>query len=345
MDNTRQGHPRTQGMHQDMQIRDIQRHAAQETAQAADRGGLNVAMVVNVNPLGHVQLEGFTMANGDGTWFGVLNHITPRPGEFAIYGYVQGVPMVLGVVPTDETTPWRGPRSGLPDTFFIDDFEVGNYSAGGWPGTGKWTWANTAGSSYSLGYGSDVHPGHAQLGAGNAAGEYAYSHLLQNSIRPESIAEAEWMVQINPGLQSVASGLWEIGFTDHGLNLTQAIIARCDYNQNATWGSSWGFGQEQAALVGGAYTKVGDTGVNVVAAHWYKINFKHLLTPGEWRLTVTDVTDPVNPIEGVAEATGFQTTVLTTPYMRSYNRVATGEKWMYIDYVWWARRGLLRGAR
>jgi hypothetical protein len=302
-------------------------------------------MVTNVNPLGHVQLEGFTMANGDGTWFGVLNHVTPKPGEFAIYGYVQGVPMVLGVVPTSETTPWRGPRSGLPDTFFWDDFEVGNNAGGGWPGTGKWTWSVTGSSSYSLGSGVNSHPGVAALGAGNAPGEFSYSHTLNALIRPESIVEAEWMIQINPSLQSVASGLWEVGFTDNGINLTQAIIARCDYNLNATWGSTWGFGQEQASLVGGAYTKVGDTGVNVVAAHWYKINFKHLLTPGEWRLTVTDVTDPVNPIEGEAEATGFQTTVATVPYMRSYNRSTNGEKWMYIDYVWWARQGLLRGAR
>jgi hypothetical protein len=338
MDSFKSGNARTMKMHQEMQIRNTQRHAAQETAQAADRGGLNVAMVTGVSPTGGVQLEGFTMAGGNGTWFGVLNHVTPRVGEFVVYGYVQGVPVVFGVAPSECTTPWRGPRSGLPDYFFKDDFDIGSTAGGGWIGNGHWTWAFAAGSSISLGSGTDDHPGVVNLGAGNAVDQYSYSHILSVIHRPEAISEAEWMIRVNSASQAVANGLWQVGFTNSGTAGTQGIICRHD-PAIAGWSSTtWNFEQTFAGT-----TNMGDTGVPVITDHWYKINFKHLPAPGSWRLTVTDVTDPTNPIEGQVEASGFQTTVPVLPWHRVYNRGTNGEKWMVVDYVWWSRLGLKRG--
>lgn len=340
MDTMRSGHPRTLQMHQEMQVRNIQRHAAQETAQSVSRDGFNVAMVTDVNPMGGVQLEGFTKEDGSGTWFNVLNHVTPQPGEFAIYAYIKGVPFVLGVPPTPSTTPWRGPRSGLPDTFFFDDFDVGNTSGGGWIGSGRWTWGVGLSSAVALASGANDHPGHLSLVAGNSLNTYAYSTTLAPLILPESISEAEWMVKINAAAQPVASGHWSVGFTDSPSALTNCILAICDYSTTG-WGANWCLAQAGS----GAKTNVGDTGVPVVAAHWYKINLKHRVGAGRWRLTVTDVTDANDPIEGEAEANEFQSTIATYPFQQAFNRGTNGEKWMYVDYVWWARLGLRRGGR
>jgi hypothetical protein len=335
MDDLRSGNPRTLGMHQEMAIRNIQRASAQETRMAVTREALNVSMVIATNAQSDVQLESFYEAETGGPWFSCLNHVTPRVGDMVVFTYLKGAPIVLGMIP-NEFSSWRAPRTGLPDTFFFDDFEIGNVSAGGWLGEAKWTWATVSGS-IALNAGSAIRPGHAALGAGNAATAYTYSHLLTNIMYLESLAEAEWMVQTNNAGQLVTGGLWQCGFTDHGLNVSQALVAMCDENQ-AGWGGNWCLMQSNPTT----WVNMGDTGVKVVTNHWYKINFKRLGL-GWWRLTVTDVTDLNVPIMGEVEAKGFQTTVAVTPWHRVYNRVANGEKWLSVDYVWWSRLGLKRG--
>jgi len=334
MDDLRSGNPRTLGMHQEMAIRNIQRASAQETRSAVVRESLNVSMVIAVNAQSDVQLEAFYEADTGGPWFSCLNHVTPRVGDMVVYTYLKGAPIALGSLP-NEFTSWRGPRTGMPDTFVFEDFDIGAVSAGGDIG-GAVRLTHVIGTSAAVTMSSRAgHPGLIQVGAANIAGSYAYVHTWAALFLLEDFTEFEFMVQTGVAGMGINDAHFALGWTTDGVNLTNSMLA--------LYHTSGAFNWNLSRYVGGVVTNV-DTGVPVVLAHWYILNFKRLGV-GWWRLTAIDVTDPLNPIRGEAENTGFDTTNLgVASYMRSYALASTTlAKWLYLDYYWHSRRGLVRG--
>lgn len=318
-----------------MQLRNVQRESAEATRAIVTSTGLRTATVVGVDEASRVQLDVTTdPETGLGVWYPCLNHGTPQVGEHAIYTYVHESLVVLGTIPTEESTPWRIPRSGLPDTFFVDDFEVGNSAAGGWPGTAKWTWSLSSGSSFVITAGTPENPGWLQLGANNVLDGFAWVRLLSvNQMPLASITEAEFLVR-TPAI--ITGTLLDVALTDAD-NHTNAMLCRYD-TAVAGYFPNWAILRQVAA--GGS--NAGDTGIPVKVSTWYKVNFKQP-TRGTWVITVTDLTDILNPVVGdPVTVTGFPD-VNGTPYLRCYQRAATGTKFFVGDYFWWARRGLRRG--
>jgi hypothetical protein len=326
------GHPRTILDHQEMSLRGVQRAQAEDVARAVQESGLQVGMVTDVDEVSRIRIDVFNdPATGDGPWFVPLNHVTPRPGQHVIYTYAKGSPCVLGVMP-DENTMWAAPRRGLPDTFFIDDFDVGWVGASGDIGMARWTWAGSGSFAIAANQGVDAnHPGIMELHAGNTAGSYQFAYTLGYT-QPNSLTEFEFMVGVSG---DITGAQFLIGLTNHSTSFAESLTF---WYNTPSGHTTWWFRK----IVASASTAI-DTGLPVVLNHWYIFNFKRL-GAGHWRGTVTDVTDPLNPIEGnPVEHTGVSNVTAVYEAFTQCAAVTTTSKVLLVDYLWWARRGLLRG--
>jgi hypothetical protein len=330
-DRERVGDPRTLADHDEWRARQVMRQQAQDTDVVAAQRGLRVATIVRTRADGSFMIDTFNdPATGTGVWFSAANFTQPRMGESVIWGYVDGSPAVLGPVP-GPNRPWRVPSSGLPDTYHHDDFDVGSINDLVGLGTSRFTYETSAGSTVSLGAGDENHSGIVTLTANTTANESSHMFLPADTLHMDSLKEIEFMVK--PSL--VTGCLFDVGLL--GMNSGgSGFLVRYDTN-NASFLNGWTI----VLILGGSTLSTTYTTpiVPIVAGHWYVVNFLRN-EKSVWTISIIDITASPT-IEGALTIPSvFSSNV--TPYLRAYSRSATGVKQLAVDYVWWARRMMVR---
>jgi hypothetical protein len=328
-------HSRTMMMHQEWQLRDSARAELAQRNPVASRTGIHASAVVRARKNGDFQIEAFTnLETGVGTWFSALNFSPCREGDTVLYTYVDEIPICLGRMPAP-TLPWMIPNASFQDTVYFEEFDFGGGALGTY-GLYRWTGAVAGTGSISQGPGDANTPGLMIIVAGTTIGAYAYIHPSSGAgsgLPIESIDSVGWKVwNVNAGNGgTAATNQIFVGIVDSGASLTNYVC----FLQNNFSNGNWSFQIVNASVV----TASVDTGIPCIDGHIYRFMIKRV-GPGQWAGYIWDVTDN---IDAVALGRGANTTSLAMfPYVRHYPLVATTARTIYVDYVWWARRGLNR---
>lgn len=322
---TELGHPRTLQAHKEMQMRDVQRGDQARSKPVADRTGLHIDLVVGIDANGDVRLSRFTDAALKGASFSALNHSSPKVGDTVIYAYADETPIVLGKMP-DYHSVWRAPEWSNQDTFFLEDFDFGGGALGTY-GIHNWTGAGTVNHHA----GAETYPGVLSIVSGTSVGSASYAHP-----------------KISGGL--LADSLWQVGFGVVPVNNTaacQSLVGLVDnaatianyiavFDHNGIAGED-GYWQAATRLASGTPLMV-TTSIPSVDGHRYRIAFRRVST-GHWMCTVADVD---SEIEATVSLYGAPKATALFPYVRNYPNIATTAKTLYLDYAWWARKGIFR---
>jgi hypothetical protein len=328
MDDILSGNPRTLMDHKEMAARATQKQSAEDTSIVAVQGGLHIATVIKVDPAeGAVLLDTFSDGTAEGSWLRVLNFTQPVPGESVIWAYVDGSPCVLGTLP-DNMRPWRVPATGMPDTFFFEDFERG---------FGDFiTQLGTGANSDAFG-GVENHPGVAELGSGTTSGSEARLRLEETNMNLSNVGEAEFMVQGT----GTGNHRYIVGVCNSIETREEGVFVGFDSDSilSATNWRAWG------SIGGGTVSEqVFDPIVPYVQNNWYKIGFKQL-EPGSWVVTIEDVTAGTVefPVQGSALIKGANASLTQNGIVGAEIRThSTTAKFMHIDYIWYTMRQVAR---
>jgi hypothetical protein len=325
------GNPRTLQAHKEMQMRDVQRGQATSRIHAADRAGLHTALVVGTNERGDVMLDRFTDDQGKGSYFSSLNFTPCRNGDTVIYAYADEVPIVLGRMP-DDKTPWRVPQWSMQDTFHFEDFDT---AAAGASGIGILDWVITAPSGSGFPFsGFANNPGMIQLTTGTTVGSYSYTYPKpQYGLQTDSLHQVGFMVFPSNILLTcqVISGL-----TDNVVNYTNYIAAIAGPGSGGV-DAQWNFCSRKAS--GTQHCVISN--VPFIDNHYYRIVFTRI-SPGVWAMSITDTSTKV---EDTVINSGCPSDINAAPLFptsRIYMTNASAAKTLWLDYVWWSRRALLR---
>lgn len=328
------GHPRTLAMHQDWQMRDIARTDLALSKPGVNMNALRSTTVVRARKNGDFQIEAFTnMETGVGMWFSALNFSACREGDTVIYAYVDEVPIVLGRMP-DVTIPWMVPNNSMQDTLFFEEFDHGSASTGN---IGLYRWQlNFAGTgTWGVGGGDYIHPGVIILQTGTTLGGYAQIITPQSWGMPlESLDSVGWMVwNVNNGG----------GGTGAPVQIFPAVIDNAASPQNYVGflnnqfaaNQNWSFSMNSTSPAVSASI---DTGIPCVDGHWYRMMIKRI-GAGEWAGYIADLNDK---IDSVSILRGAPLVANVFPSLRCYPLITTSARTTYLDYVWWARKGIPR---
>lgn len=315
--------------HQDFQLRDAARINARAASAAMEGYGLRAGVVRQVSLNGAVIIDDYANSDGGGNWMAVMSHTFPRPGDIAIYGLINGAPVVLGVMP-DELDPYRLNSPNF--TYYIEHFHFLNSSltSGTIAPTGLF-FAQGSGATInavtSAGIGTpSMGNGWILLVTPATLGAYGFVYNGVSNISMYTLQSFEVGIYIT----TVGGEFLSIALDDAPVSTPTNCLRFLHDNTSNNW-------MVQAYNAGVAIYQTVDTGIPVQAGKLTCIRFTKL-SPGVWQIHYRVPQDSAEPTDaGIFEGLSQIGNVYTSVTL--YNRLAAGRS-LYIDYMAWSIDGM-----